>query len=405
MDRLRLTWEKVASLAPEDLEAQETLLSIYQAAGEGDKALERMVILSRVALERGDVDRALKLFEEIVKRSPADLEARKALVELCLVKGLVSNARSEAQPLLESWYREGRIAEGVELLERFVAAQPDDVSLREQLIHFHERAEDSDRALEVRIRLAQHHLSKGAVDEALKVFQKALSLDDRNPEVHYQLGLLYADYLDNPAEAEAELTWVKKLDPTHKEAMKRLIHLQLKLNKAREAIETLSDLIRLAPENAAVRDEILAEYKRRVQSSPEDHQGRFTLGVLYKENNLLDLAIEQFQETRKVPELVLQSYNMLGMCFALKKGFNTEDLAIKQFRKGLETRGHSDVELLELQYNLAELYHRRGELEEAKRLYMEIQLVDIKYRDVSEKLALVQGELDGKVARPPRKGS
>jgi hypothetical protein len=48
---------------------------------------------------------------------------------------------------------------------------------------------------------------------------------------------------------------------------------------------------------------------------------------------------------------------MLGLCFAEKSGFNMLDLAIRQFRRGLETQGHSEQEYLEIRYNLALLQY------------------------------------------------
>ena len=48
------------------------------------------------------------------------------------------------------------------------------------------------------------HAKAGATDEALKVYQKALAMDERNPEVHYHYGSVnYA--LGNEQEAQASL--------------------------------------------------------------------------------------------------------------------------------------------------------------------------------------------------------
>jgi tetratricopeptide (TPR) repeat protein len=410
--KARDIYERIARLAPQDMEAQEALLALYQAGGESDKLVDRMLIVARVAWDNNDLERALRLYDEIVKRDPSQVDAKRALVELYLQRGQWAEARAESQALLEAWYRDNRPTEAIDLLSRFIQMQPEDLTAHDQLIHFYERAEEIDKALAARLNLAQILLARGQTEEALKNLQKAMSLDERNANVHYQLGLFYADRLGDAASAEKSFLRVKALEPTHKEAMKRLVYLQLQLGKPAEAIETLSDLIKLAPENAAIRDEIVAEYRRRTAEQPDDVQAKFTLGILYKEQGNLEPAIEMFQETRKYPQLTLQSYNMLGTCFALKKGYNTEELAIKQFRKGIETKTYPggtypEEDYQELRYNLAELYNRRNEIQEALSLYQEIYSIDINYRDVAEKMKQLREEMDGggKITRmPPRKG-
>ncbi|MBM3463771.1 MAG: tetratricopeptide repeat protein [Armatimonadetes bacterium] len=403
--KARQVFERITALAPQDVASHEALLELYRQAGDEAATLEQIRVLAGVTRHVGDLDRSAQLQEELVKRQPEDVEARQVLVQLYLDRGRMEEARTEAHGLLEAWYKENRIAEAVELLGRFVAAAPEDIAIREQLILFHEKGQDSDAALRERLNLAQVYLAKGARDEALKVYQKALTLDENNSEVHYQLGLMFADHLGDPAEAENRFLKVKELEPTHNEAMTRLVHLQLKLNKPREAITTLNDLIKIDSGNAAIRDTILADYKARVQANADDANSRFTLGVMYKELGLLDHAIEQFQETRKVRDLMLASYNMLGQCFALKKGFNMLDLAIKQFRKGLEQKGYRDEEYQELRFHLAELHNQKNEVEEALKLYEDVYSIDINYRDVADRIRQIKAEQEGggKITRLPQR--
>ena len=87
------------------------------------------------------------------------------------------------------------------------------------------------------------------------------------------------------------------------------------------------------------------------------------------------------------------SYNMLGMCFAKKKGFNMLDLAIKQFKKGLETRGHGEQAYLELRYNLAMIQYQNGRIAEALNDFKECYRVDIAYRDVRSWIEKIETEL------------
>jgi tetratricopeptide (TPR) repeat protein len=397
--RARGLYEKVVELTPGDTEAQESLVAIYQTTGDDTAALDRMRAMADVARENGEFDTALRLYEELVRRDPANVSDHSALVALYLDKGLINNARNEAQGLLQSWYGENRFDLAIPLLTRLKEVLPEDIEVREQMVAFFEKAGEAERALEERIGLAHMHVARNAPEDALRVYQKAVSLDDRNAQVQYEMGVLYADYLNDPAAAEQRFMRVQLLDPRHKDAMRRLVQLQLQLGKAPEAVARLSDLIRLAPENASVRDDLVVAYERQVAEHPEDMTSRFTLGLLYRDLGKLDEAILTFQDTRKDPALFLGSCNMLGLCFWDRRtpgaAPGDNDPAIRWFKKGIETKGYSDEEYLELKYNLADLYWRRNELEEAYKLYQDIYSVDIRYRDVAELMKQLDDEMKG----------
>lgn len=74
---------------------------------------------------------------------------------------------------------------------------------------------------------------------------------------------------------------------------------------------------------------------------------------------------------------------MLGLCF-LEKGL--PQLAVKWYRKGLETIGVKDEDRLGLQYALAGVLEQVGDRDGAYRVYLDIFGARAGYRDVAERL-------------------
>ena len=187
-----------------------------------------------------------------------------------------------------------------------------------------------------RISLGQAYTARGQADEALRVYEKALMIDENNADVHFQMGNLHAEVRRDLAAAEAAYMRVAELNPQHLDAMKKLVSVLMQKDEPARAVAVLNNLIEVAPETKPLREQFLAEHQARVDAAPDDVKARFTLGVLYLELNQHDKAIEQFQKTRPFKTFTLKSYNMLGLAFSRKAGYNSDDLAIKQFRKGLE---------------------------------------------------------------------
>ncbi len=132
-------------------------------------------------------------------------------------------------------------------------------------------------------------------------------------------------------------------------------------------------------------EEIFREFKKGVeqQLSPEDYETHYNLGIAYKEMSLTDEAISEFQRAAKSPQYAVECCSMLGLCF-LEKGL--PQLAIKWYRKGLDSPGIREDDRLGLQYDLGNLYADLGDRENAYRTFLEIYGSNASFRDVGERL-------------------
>ena len=132
-------------------------------------------------------------------------------------------------------------------------------------------------------------------------------------------------------------------------------------------------------------EEIFRDFKRGVeqQLSPEDYETHYNLGIAYKEMGLTDEAIGEFQLAAKDPLHAVECCSMLGLCF-LEKGL--PQLAVKWYRKGLETAGVKDDDRLGLLYALAGVFEQIGDRDGAYRTYLDIFGTNAGYRDVPERL-------------------
>ena len=122
----------------------------------------------------------------------------------------------------------------------------------------------------------------------------------------------------------------------------------------------------------------------------EDFETHYNMGTAYKEMDLMDEAIQEFQNAAGLVKPAdgtsrfLQCCNMLGHCF-IQKGM--PEAAVLWFKKGLQAPGHSEDEYQALRYELASAYEQLGDLKQAREFYTEVYGVDVSYREVAEKLS------------------
>ena len=122
----------------------------------------------------------------------------------------------------------------------------------------------------------------------------------------------------------------------------------------------------------------------------EDYETHYNMGTAYKEMDLMDEAIQEFQTAASLVKPAdgtsrfLQCCNLLGHCF-IQKGM--PEAAVLWFKKGLQAPGHSEDEYQALRYELASAYEQLGDLKQAREFYTEVYGVDVSYREVAEKLS------------------
>jgi tetratricopeptide (TPR) repeat protein len=139
------------------------------------------------------------------------------------------------------------------------------------------------------------------------------------------------------------------------------------------------------PQGEVSLEEIFREFKKGVeqQLSAEDYETHYNLGIAYKEMGLVDEAIGEFQLASKDPGRTIECCSMLGHCF-LEKGM--PQLAIKWFRKGLETPAIQEAETAGMLYDLATVYQDTGENELAYKTFQEVYGLNANYRDVVQRV-------------------
>ena len=122
----------------------------------------------------------------------------------------------------------------------------------------------------------------------------------------------------------------------------------------------------------------------------EDFETHYNMGTAYKEMDLMDEAIQEFQTSANLVKpgdgtsRFLQCCNMLGHCFNQK---GMPEAAVLWFRKGLQAPGHTEDEYQALRYELGSAYEQLGDLKQAREFYTEVYGVDVSYREVAEKLS------------------
>ena len=107
-----------------------------------------------------------------------------------------------------------------------------------------------------------------------------------------------------------------------------------------------------------------SELPYEVESTPPDKdlEMHYHLGIAYKEMELFDYAISEFEQAASDPSIRFDSYIMLGNCFMEKGAY---DKSIEHYKMASEIRGLSGEKLARIHFNLGLAYEANGMIAEA----------------------------------------
>jgi tetratricopeptide (TPR) repeat protein len=145
--------------------------------------------------------------------------------------------------------------------------------------------------------------------------------------------------------------------------------------------------------------EVFEEYRVSAEvgsASNGDYETHYNLGLAYKEMDLFEEALEEFQIAISLvspddgSSRYVQCCNLLAHCF-MQKG--VPQLAVKWLNKGLSAPNVSEDERQALRFELAAAHEQAGELNQAVDLFTEIYGMNVSYRGVNERLRALQSRM------------
>lgn len=325
------TYETIRVLRPADLYPLKKLGFIYK--------------------NQGDLEKSKKYFTDIFRIAPSDVDAVKGLKDLAAMQ-TIEKGRWDDQSSYRSKVKDEGQADLLEKEHRVVKSADDMDALIQDL---EKRLSENPGHIKHLRDLASLYAQKGAFDQALGVFDKAIAINPRDISLQ-----------------ELRLQMIEqKLDHG-------IFSLEKNLQNSPHPGPMEKELKKLQLER---REYLIQEYQNKVERYPNNLTFHFRLAQLYFEAQNIDTAIEEFQKALQDPHYRLEATHKLGQCFHSK---NMYDLAIKQYHRVLAEEDTMTDLKKEVLYDLGITYLKTNQLPAALKQLTTIYEADIGFKNVSD---------------------
>jgi len=126
------------------------------------------------------------------------------------------------------------------------------------------------------------------------------------------------------------------------------------------------------------------------QIAADDMESHYNLGIAYREMGLLDDAISEFEKAEKEPSRYVDCQTLKGLSYSDKGDYENAE---QMFKQALESSHLEDIQRLNLGYELGLLYERADRAHDALASYQDVFSQDSNYRDVKDKIQELQSAL------------
>lgn len=312
--------------------------------------------------------------------------------------------------LSEKLYKFGRLEESIMALEQVESIQErmgyldqaldtlkqiikynSELNNGEKLIQTHNRRvaillrqEEPEKAVDEIFEIIRYYLSVGNLEDAISQFEEAgkLKADGGNLTLRMAEALFDAEVFDNAKEMYER---VLEEEPDNYDVITKVAIIFAKNGNLQDAASYIERIF-----TKGFVAQVIDEYKSSSKDELDEAQIHINLGNFYREMGFMEEAILEYQQASKDPGKLLDAYNYIALCFK-KEGMN--DLAVRQFELALQKSGYPEEDYLPVRYNLGQTYLDAGQIQDALTVFYECYMVDINYRDISEKINFLNERL------------
>lgn len=443
---------------PRSVEARELLAGVHRRVGEPQAAAGILMELAEQFEESAALDKAAEALEAAASLAPDDIEANERLVTLYDRLGRFPPMAEALDRLVLIHSEQDRIEECLQALERLVELRPDDSRVRLQYIMHASHAPAAHDVVPHYLKLAELRAAKEEHDEAAEMFRHAIGADPTRPDSR----MAFVRYLMRRGEASEALICIQELvellvvREQYEEAEVLLkeveefgadepaLHLaRAQVQRSRNArgmairdlqkaaelfgrrgefekmAHTLESALEIDPQNMESRRE-LVKVLRKLGRREQMAECQMQLAEIYVDRRLLDLAEAEYRAiVVEVPEheaawfCLFETQKQLGRTKQLADDYlaYADDLASRgQIEQALDYAGQAirldpmaiaarekyieiylgiggELELVEDFLTLADLYVTSGKIDEGIQLYSRIMELDPEHSEARDRLA------------------
>jgi tetratricopeptide (TPR) repeat protein len=303
----------------------------------------------------------------------------------------------------QKYVLKGQLQKAIKEYLKLVEASPQDKRLHLKLGDLYLKNGEEDKAIQVFLKVASLYAEEDLNFRAISIYKKILSINTKFVDAFHKIAKLYLKE-GLAGNAKNYYQSILKINPNDFEAIKALRNIespQQPKERAMPPLEATNSSLSKHPypterKSAAETPNILSPSGMDTSMPPsepgistldKDSEMHYHLGVAYKEMELFDYAITEFELASSSSTMRFDCYIMLGNCYMEKGDYYK---SIECYKMSSKVQGLSKEKLAWLHFNLGLAYEASGKVSEAIETFNLVLRLDHSFAGAKEKIKKLQ---------------
>jgi pilus assembly protein FimV len=304
--------------------------------------------------------------------------------------------------IAQKYILKGQSKKAIKEYLKLIEATPQDKRLHLKLGDLYLKNGEEDKAVQEYLTVASLYGEDDLNFRAISIYKKILSINPKLIEAFHNIARLYLkEGLGGSAKNYYQS--ILEINPNDSEALKAVQNMENPQQpKGGSVINSVMEPLLTRPAHLP-EGKSFTETPELLSSSPtdtstlssgpeisaldKDSEMHYHLGIAYKEMELFDYAISEFEMASSSHAMRFDCYIMLGNCYMEKGDYNK---SIEYYKMTSEIQGLPNEKLARLHYNLGLAYEANGMVSEAIDTFNLVLKFDQSFAEAIEKIKKLQ---------------
>lgn len=303
--------------------------------------------------------------------------------------------------LAQKYILKGQSKKAIQEYLKLIEVTPKDKRLYLKLGDLYLKNGENERAVKEYLKLAELYAEEDLNFRAISIYKRVLSIDPNLIEAFQKIAKLYLKE-GLVGSAKSYYQNILGIKPNDEEALRSLKDIEGP-QKPEGASKTTQPSAPVTPEYQHVAEKksieemplsanslnipTMVTYDTEISSSDKDSEMHYHLGIAYKEMELYDYAIPEFEFASSNSSIKFDCCIMLGGCFMEKGDY---DKSIEYYKLASEIPGLSNEKLARLHFSLGLAYEAKGMVPEALETFTYVLKLDRSFSEAQERIKKLQ---------------
>jgi len=299
--------------------------------------------------------------------------------------------------IAQKYILKGQTKKAITEYLKLIQASPKDKRLHLKLGDLYMKIGEDEKAIQEYLKLADLYTEEELNSRAISVYKKILSISPKLVEAFRRIASLYLKE-GLVGSAKSYYRNILEIQPGDQEALRALEDIEA-FRQPKEVLPAISHEephgikdrhIGKRPPEEKVPPTLMSKIPPPISMPggepppPEkESETHYHLGIAYKEMDLYDYAISEFELAASNPSMKFDCYIMLGSCYMEKGDYNK---SIQSYKAAAQIKGLPDEKSARLQYHLGLAYEANGMNSDALGAFNLVLKLDPSFSGIEEKV-------------------